>query len=126
MGSGVRRTIWKLPPAYIKSEKVKYLFFYSFICAAGISMLGHNGFRKRNYIQIHIVFSFQTDLVFLCVDSSLALASNRKIVSIVAVLGNDITIVQAVVRLSAPATTPTHSQVIRLRRVLADHPLQWT
>ena len=28
----------------------------------------------------------------------------------------------AVVRLSAPATTATHSRVIRLRRVLTDHP----
>ena len=32
------------------------------------------------------------------------------------------TIVLAVARLSAPATTATHSRVIRLRRVLTDHP----
>ena len=32
----------------------------------------------------------------------------------------------AVVRRSAPATTSAHSRVIRLRRVLTDHPLQWT
>ena len=31
-------------------------------------------------------------------------------------------IVLAVARLSAPATTATHSRVIRLRRVLTDHP----
>ena len=30
--------------------------------------------------------------------------------------------VLAVARLSAPATTATHSRVIRLRRVLTDHP----
>ena len=37
-------------------------------------------------------------------------------------LGCDSTIVLAVVRLSAPATTATHSRVIRLRRVLTDLP----
>ena len=37
-------------------------------------------------------------------------------------LGCDSTIVLTVVRLSAPATTATHSRVIRLRRVLTDHP----
>ena len=37
-------------------------------------------------------------------------------------LGCDSTIVLAVARLSAPATTTTHSRVIRLRRVLTDHP----
>ena len=37
-------------------------------------------------------------------------------------LGCDSTIVLAVARLSAPATTATHSRVIRLRRVLTDHP----
>ena len=31
-------------------------------------------------------------------------------------------LVLAVARLSAPATTATHSRVIRLRRVLTDHP----
>ena len=40
------------------------------------------------------------------------------------VLGS--TIVQAVVRLSAPATTATDSRVIQLCRVLTDQPLQWT
>ena len=48
-------------------------------------------------------------------DSTIVTASNRP-------LGCDSTIVLAVARLSAPATTATHSQVIRLRRVLTDHP----
>ena len=41
-------------------------------------------------------------------------------------LGCDSTIVLAVVRHSAPATTTTHSRVIRLRGVLTGHRLQWT
>ena len=39
-------------------------------------------------------------------------------------LGCDSTIVLAVVRHSAPATIATHLRMIRLRRVLTDHPLQ--
>ena len=37
-------------------------------------------------------------------------------------LGCDSTIVLAVARLSAPVTTATHLRVIRLCRVLTDHP----
>ena len=46
--------------------------------------------------------------------SSVQLVTDKKLLD---------TNVLAVVRLSAPATIATHSRVIRLRRVLTDHPL---
>ena len=48
------------------------------------------------------------------------LVTDKKLEAFNKALGCDSTIVLAVARLGAPATTATHSRVIRLRRVLTD------
>ena len=70
--------------------------------------------------------SADSDTVSTYQVSSLQFVADKKLEAFNKPLDCDSTIVLAVVGLGAPATTATHSRVIRLRRVLTDHPLQLT